>query len=564
MKIVYILHSSRKMNIIPINSILIVVMILSAISPLLVLVAENIIVYASAATADPTSTAVQPNVQDIKPAPKYSAMTLDGKPASLEEFRGNPVIVNVWATWCIPCRQEMPALEALYNEYSPEGLQIVGVSVDGPGTPQRIKSFTDRMGITYTILHDPDDKFSRAFRTIGVPESFLINTNGDIMHSWKGPFDAMSEDTQTRVANLLVGEASGQVEQSSDSSGSEVQNQTSSQVQTSQKSPVEDDAQGTSSPSVSEESTINTNYQLIGYPIAFGAGILSFLSPCILPLIPSFVAFVTGMSIEELTGKNDNKSRRREHRNGMRNGSVENVRKSDGQNDGYPSRSFPSSSISSGSTGLSEASKQSSSSSSYNQYSTKHIALIRGLLFIAGFSIVFVALGASITAIGSLFFDYSRWIEIIGGILLVIFGLHLLGILRIPGSEREWKFHFSKRPAAGHVGSLVIGMGFGAGWTPCIGPILASILAIAASSTSVTTGVTLLAVYSAGLAVPFIISTVTIERFITAFKQIRKWLPWINRTSAALLIVVGIMLLTGILTTLTGTLAGLGMPLDLG
>jgi cytochrome c-type biogenesis protein len=267
------------------------------------------------------------------------------------------------------------------------------------------------------------------------------------------------------------------------------------------------------------------------------------------------------MNIEELTGQNNDKNRRRgENKNGIKNDPAENDRRPDSQTNVYSSRSLPSSSISPGSAGLSEASKQPSSSSSYAQISMKHTALIRGLLFIAGFSIVFVALGASITAIGSLFFDYSRWIEIIGGILLVIFGLHLFGILRIPDSEREWKFHFSKRPVAGHIGSLVIGMGFGAGWTPCIGPILASILAIAASSSSVTTGVTLLAVYSAGLAVPFIISTMAIEKFITAFKQIRRWLPWINRTSAALLIIIGIMLLT----TLTGTLPGLGMPLNLG
>jgi cytochrome c-type biogenesis protein len=550
-------------------------MILSTVSPMLILISENILAYASitnATTADPvptattTATGVQSNTQEIKPAPKYSAMTLDRKPAPLEEFRGNPAIVNVWATWCIPCRQEMPALEALYNKYSSQGLQIVGVSIDGPGTSQRIKSFIDRMGISYTILHDPDDKFSRAFRTIGVPESFLINANGEIVHTWKGPFDAMSDDTQTRVSNLLVGESSGQVEPSAPASpGSKSQNQTSSQLQTSQNLPTEDDTSGAASTSESEGSPNTANYQLIAYPIAFGAGILSFLSPCILPLIPSFVAFVTGMSIEELTGKNNDKNKRREVKNGIKSGSVEKDHKSAGQANVYSSES---SSISSDSTRLAEASEQSSSSSisssSYPQISMKHTALIRGLLFIAGFSIVFVALGASITAIGSLFFDYSRWIEIIGGILLVGFGLHLLGILRIPGSEREWKFHFSKRPIAGHVGSLVIGMGFGAGWTPCIGPILASILAIAASSTSLTTGVTLLAVYSAGLAVPFIISTMAVEKFITAFKQIRKWLPWVNRTSAALLIIVGLMLLTGFLTTLTGTLAGLGMPLNLG
>jgi cytochrome c-type biogenesis protein len=553
---------------------------------MLILISENILAYASLAnvtnakpvsTATTATTGVQPNSQEIKPAPKYSAMTLDGKPAPLEEFRGNPAIVNVWATWCIPCRQEMPALEALYNKYSSQGLQIVGVSIDGPGTTQRIKSFIDRMEITYNILHDPDDKFSRAFRTIGVPESFLINAKGEIVHTWKGPFDAMSEDTQARVTNLLVDEANGQVglgEPASPGSESQNQNQTSSQPQASQNLPTEDDTYGAASTPDSESSPNTTNYQLIAYPIAFGAGILSFLSPCILPLIPSFVAFVTGMSIEELTGKNNGKNKRREDKNGIKNGSVENDQKSASQASIYSSESMrsssSSSSLSSDSTGLAEASEQSSSpsisssSSSYPQFSTKHTALVRGLLFIAGFSIVFVALGASITAIGSLFFDYSRWIEIIGGILLVGFGLNLLGILRIPGSEREWKFHFSKRPIAGHVGSLVIGMGFGAGWTPCIGPILASILAIAASGTSLTTGVMLLAVYSAGLAVPFIISTMAVEKFITAFKQIRRWLPWINRTSAALLIIVGIMLLTGFLTTLTGTLTGLGMPLNLG
>jgi len=203
---------------------------------------------------------MQPNTQEIKPAPKYSAMTLDGKPSTLEEFRGNPAIVNVWATWCIPCRQEMPALEALYDKYSPQGLKIIGVSIDGPGTSQRIKSFIDRMGITYTILHDPDDKFSRAFRTIGVPESFLINDNGEIVDTWKGPFDAMSEVTQTKVTNLLIGEASGQVESSiPTSSVSESQNQTSSQIQTSQNLPTEDDTSDVSSNTLESSSNCCTS-----------------------------------------------------------------------------------------------------------------------------------------------------------------------------------------------------------------------------------------------------------------------------------------------------------------
>jgi cytochrome c-type biogenesis protein len=460
----------------------------------------------------------------------------------------------------------MPALESLYNKFSNQSLQIVGVSIDGPGTAQRIKSFIDRMGITYTILHDPDDKFSRAFRTIGVPESFLINANGKIVHTWKGPFDAMSQDTQARVLNVVSGSKDGSGasstnngnsnQNSNTNSTSTIQSQANQRLQPSQESTIEERIPPSSMPSNTGSSA---NFQTIAYPVAFGAGILSFLSPCILPLIPSFVAFITGMSIEELTGKNAVRNRKDNKYGNKELASKKDITKQEtNQSDLYSSAS------SAASTGLSEASQSSSSRSSYQYVSAKHTALIRGLLFIAGFSLVFVALGASITALGTLFFDYGRWIEITGGILLVAFGLHLLGVLRIPGTEREWKFHFSKRPVAGHIGSFIIGMGFGAGWTPCIGPILASILAIAASSTSLSTGVTLLAVYSAGLAVPFIISTVAVEKFITAFKQIRKWIPWINRTSAALLIIVGIMLFTGILTTLTGTLASLGMPLNLG
>lgn len=505
--------------------------------------------------------------QEIRPAPKYGALTLDGKPASLESFQGKPILINVWATWCVPCRQEMPALESLYNKFSNQSLQIIGVSIDGPGTAHRIKSFIDRMGITYTILHDPDDKFSRAFRTIGVPESFLINANGKIVHTWKGPFDAMSQDTQARVLNVVSSIEDGSSADSTingnpnlvsnTNSTSAVQDQAPQRLQLSQEPPAKERLSTSSSPANIGSSA---NYQTIAYPVAFGAGILSFLSPCILPLIPSFVAFITGMSIEELTGKNAVRNRKDNKYGNKELASTKDITKHEtNQDDSY-------STSSAASRGLSEASQSSSTtrSTSYQYISAKHTALIRGLLFIAGFSVVFVALGASITALGTLFFDYGRWIEIIGGILLVVFGLHLLGVLRIPGTEREWKFHFSKRPVAGHIGSFVIGMGFGAGWTPCIGPILASILAIAASSTSLSTGVTLLAVYSTGLAVPFIISTVAVEKFITAFKQIHRWIPWINRTSAALLIIVGIMLLTGILTTLTGTLAGLGMPLNLG
>jgi cytochrome c-type biogenesis protein len=456
--------------------------------------------YASVQQSSHPSTLSVPQ-GDLKPAPEYCASTLDGKTSCLADFTDKVTIVNVWATWCIPCREEMPALEDLYKEFSHKGLEIIGVSVDGPGSQNRIKTFADRMGITYTILHDPDDKFTRVFRTIGVPESFLINQEGQIVHTWKGPFDAMSQDSISRVS-LLIGSSPNTNESiAEDSIVTSLSNQ--------QKQ--------------NQVTTSSSGYETIGYPVAFVAGVLSFLSPCILPLIPSYVAFITGMSIEEL-GRTKRNTKSERDTSASDKPEVDKL-------------SLP-------------------QNQSLAQLNFKHTAIVRGLLFIAGFSLVFISLGASITAIGAAFSDYTVWIERVGGILLVIFGLNLLGILKIPAIQRDWAIHFSKRPIAGHLGSFVIGMGFGAGWTPCIGPILASILTIAASSSSIMTGVNLLAVYSAGLAIPFIISTIAIERFLIAFRKFRKWLPWVNRASAAMLIIIGIILLTGFLTLITSTLSG--------
>jgi cytochrome c-type biogenesis protein len=345
----------------------------------------------------------------------------------------------------------------------------------------------------------------------------MINQECQIVHTWKGPFDAMSQDTLSRVALLIGSNSSTDDNTSEDSSVTSLSNQ-------------QEQNQVTSS----------SSYETIGYPVAFVAGVLSFLSPCILPLIPSYVAFITGMSMEELSRNRKNtKSERDMNASGT------------GSDQYAPNSRTDKPEVDE----LSLVRKQSPS-----QLSMKHTAIVRGLLFIAGFSLVFISLGASITAIGAAFSDYTVWIERVGGILLVIFGLNLLGVLKIPVIQRDWAIHFSKRPIAGHLGSFVIGMGFGAGWTPCIGPILASILTIAASSSSIMTGVNLLAVYSAGLAIPFIISTIAIERFLIAFRKFRKWLPWVNRASAAMLIIIGIILITGFLTLITSTLSGFQMP----
>jgi cytochrome c-type biogenesis protein len=232
----------------------------------------------------------------------------------------------------------------------------------------------------------------------------------------------------------------------------------------------------------------------VGLAVAFAAGLLSFLSPCVLPLIPSYVTFITGMSLDELTAENAERSR------------------------------------------------------------VRRTVLVHGSLFVLGFTIVFVILGASATFLGSVFFYASRWVERIGGILLIVFGIYLLGLLRMPGAAREWRVHLGTKPV-GYLGTVLVGVTFGAGWTPCIGPVLGGILTLAGTSGSVGDGVRLLAVYSAGLAVPFLLAALLLQRFLGSMKRIGPWLPWVSRISGILLLVLGVMMLTGTFTTLTAVFA---------
>jgi len=228
----------------------------------------------------------------------------------------------------------------------------------------------------------------------------------------------------------------------------------------------------------------------LGLVVAFTAGLLSFLSPCVLPLIPSYATFITGMSLDEL------------------------------QTEGGR---------------------------------TRRAVMTHGVLFVLGFTTVFVLLGASATFLGALLAYASRWVEMAGGALLVLFGLYLLGLLRLPGASREWRVHIADKPV-GYLGTALVGVAFGAGWTPCIGPILGGILTVAATRGSVAEGMGLLAVYSAGLAVPFLLSTLLIDRFLAGFTRFRRFLPWVSRASGVLLIGVGLLLLSGSFTVLAAFL----------
>jgi len=235
---------------------------------------------------------------------------------------------------------------------------------------------------------------------------------------------------------------------------------------------------------------------------AFSAGLLSFVSPCVLPLVPSYISYITGLSIEQLTDAN-------------------------------------------------ELSK------------FKSAIIVNALLFIAGFSVVFIAFGASASFIGQVLITYQDHIRRIGGVLIIVFGLYLLGVLNINFLQMEHRLQFRNRPV-GYLGSFLIGIAFAAGWTPCVGPVLGTILLYASTTDSLWNGVLLLSSYSLGLGLPLFLTALGVDRFLTYFKRARAYLWGVSTVSGVLLVVVGVMIYANSLTMITSFLERHGIGWYLG
>ncbi|MEE8424152.1 MAG: cytochrome c biogenesis protein CcdA, partial [Thermodesulfobacteriota bacterium] len=183
----------------------------------------------------------------------------------------------------------------------------------------------------------------------------------------------------------------------------------------------------------------------------------------------------------------------------------------------------------------------------------KKIILKNSLMFILGFSIVFVAMGASLSLLGQYFSVYIGTLRKIGAVVIILLGLHIIGIMNIGILQREKRLHiFSDGKPYGLVGSLFVGVAFGAGWTPCIGPILASILIMAGTSDSLATGVLFLVVYSAGLAIPFLLTSLGISSFLKHFNQVKKYFRVVSVTSGVFLIVIGGLIYSNYFAIFTG------------
>ncbi len=227
----------------------------------------------------------------------------------------------------------------------------------------------------------------------------------------------------------------------------------------------------------------------VGLLIAFTAGGLSFLSPCVLPLIPSYMSFITGMSLDEMG----------EHRGA---------------------------------------------------------AFTHALLFVTGFTLIFLMLGATASSIGRLLQFHQVWLERFGGVLIIFFGLYLLGVFRFGALAQERRVHIQNKPL-GYAGSVLVGVAFGAGWTPCIGPILGAILMYAGTQGSLAQGVVLLLFYSLGLAVPFLVAALAVERFIKWFQRYRQYMPLVTKASGGILLFLGLLLMSGYFSLLASWLQGL-------
>ena len=221
---------------------------------------------------------------------------------------------------------------------------------------------------------------------------------------------------------------------------------------------------------------------------AFLAGLVSFISPCVLPLVPSYLSFLTGTSLEDLKTESDAGAKAR--------------------------------------------------------------VILHALAFIAGFTVIFVAIGLSASAIGGVFVNNKRVVEIVGGLIIVVLGLQMMGVLKIPALMMDKRFHLQPRKRSYWV-SFLVGLGFAAGWSPCIGPILSAIILLAAQE-KLPQATFLLFVYSMGLAIPFLITAAAITQSLGALGRIKRYLPVIEVTSGAILVATGLVVATDTFTRVAG------------
>ena len=242
---------------------------------------------------------------------------------------------------------------------------------------------------------------------------------------------------------------------------------------------------------------------------SFVAGFLSFVSPCVLPLIPGYISFISGLTLEEMQG---------------------------------------SGAVAAGAGGTAVQVRPAS---------TRGQVLAASFAFVLGFTVIFVLMGASATALGRFLYNQAPILEKIAGTLLVVFGLHMMGVFRIRLLEGDKRIHANRKPA-GPLGAFLVGTAFAFAWTPCIGPILGSILSYAAPTGSPGLGASLLFTYSLGLGIPFLLSGLFVTRLMAAFRWMRDRWRVVNATAASVFVIIGVLVATGRFEVITQRLSGVG------
>jgi cytochrome c-type biogenesis protein len=336
------------------------------------------------------------NISGHPVAPDFTLTDTQGGKLSLSDYKGKVVLLDFWATWCGPCRIEIPWFVELQQKYRDQGFVVIGVATrDSAGA---VEKFYQQFHLNYPVAMGNDALSTQYGGLIGLPTSFVIGRDGRIYSEHTG---TTGKDVfEGEITQLLSGQQTG--------------------------------------------GRFGLAGKKVEFGIAFLAGLVSFLSPCVLPLVPGYISMLSGTSMDELRGSTDPALMRR--------------------------------------------------------------IFVNSIAFVIGLAVVFTALGASASVVGSFLVARRTIFNIVAGVIIVVFGLHLTGLVRIPFLYRSAGIQTS-HSQRGSAGAFLLGFAFAFGWTPCIGPILAGILTLAATRDTLFQGMVLLAVYSMGLAIPFLLTS---------------------------------------------------------